>query len=169
MQLFCNNDEIYCLLLFVIVYCLLFITVCSFSSEYLSKLDSSLHYPGMIGVPTEFMPCIINTYICWVSEYKDDMFLRVNKNKGENFSDADKKMSDQVMTLWTNFAKSGSVNANQSDSTSQYRSTTTSQSDLTSQSRSTTARQSDLTSQSRSTTARQSDLTSQSGLISDSK
>ena len=97
------------------------------------------------------------------------MFLRVNKNKGENFSDADKKMSDQVMTLWTNFAKSGSVNANQSDSTSQYRSTTTSQSDLTSQSRSTTARQSDLTSQSRSTTARQSDLTSQSGLISDSK
>ena len=50
------------------------------------------------------------------------MLLKVLENAGENFSDADKKMSDQVMTLWTNFAKSGLVNANRSDSTSKSRS-----------------------------------------------
>ena len=55
--------------------------------------------------------------IAYFTDYIGDMLFKLIISTKENFSDDDKRISQQVMTLWTNFAKSGSVTINQSNVT----------------------------------------------------
>ena len=48
-----------------------------------------------------------------VVEFKDDHLYKALESTKDKFSDEDRRISDQTMTLWTNFAKSGSVIASQ--------------------------------------------------------